>query len=86
MCPVGSLCQELNKDPSPLADKADALLRLQLEWITQQFRLMGRDDAEDLGLTLLIRLQGMSVLANALSDPRVVDREVAMLDSWLQAI
>ena len=44
-------CQELNKDEaSALADSADGLLDAQVEWVTEQFRAMGRQDAEDLGL------------------------------------
>lgn len=85
-CPVGSLCQELNKDPSPLSDKADDILRTQLDWVTEQFGQMAREDAEELGLHMIIDLQGMSVLANAMRDPTVVDREVARLRAWLKAL
>jgi TetR/AcrR family transcriptional repressor of nem operon len=85
-CPVGSLCQELDKDPSPLAQKANSLLATQLEWVTEQFRRMGRNDAENLGVQLMTSLQGMSVLANALADPTVVDREVARLRAWLTTL
>jgi TetR/AcrR family transcriptional repressor of nem operon len=85
-CPVGSLCQELDKDPSPLAQQANTLLATQLKWVTEQFRAMGRVNAEDLGVQLMTSLQGMSILANALADPTVVDREVARLRAWLTTL
>ncbi len=83
-CPVGSLCQELNKELSPLSQEADSILKLQLEWAQAQLRLLGRQDAEGLALHFVSALQGMSLLANALGDPTVVDKEVARLERWIQ--
>lgn len=52
-CPIGSLCQELNKEGGPLADRASSLLEAMLSWAEPQFRLLGKDDdAFDLALHL----------------------------------
>ena len=85
-CPVGSLCQELNKELSPLSREADGILQLQLEWAQAQLRLLAREDAEDLALHFISSLQGMSLLANALGDPTVVDKEVAQLKRWVDRL
>ena len=85
-CPVGSLCQELSKDRTPLSDKADSILKLQLKWVTEQFRLMGKDDAMALGLQIITTLQGASLVANTLKDPGVVEGQVQRLKAWLRNI
>jgi AcrR family transcriptional regulator len=85
-CAVGSLCQELNKERSSLSEKADGILKTQLKWMTTQFRLLGKRDATDLGHELMAMLQGISLLANALNNPNVVDRQVRRLKGWLRAL
>lgn len=85
-CAVGSLCQELNKERTPLSEKADGILKTQLKWLTKQFRLMGKDDAADLGHELMAKLQGISVLANALNSPSLLDRQVRRVKRWLQEL
>ena len=47
---------------------------------------MGRPDAETLALQLVSNLQGMSLVANALDDPSVIDRVVAHSRAWLQSL
>ena len=37
-CPVGSLCQELDKERMPVAKQADGLIKIQLKWVIAQFR------------------------------------------------
>lgn len=83
-CPVGSLCQELNKERTPLARQADGLLKFQLDWATEQFRLMGRRDAAALGRQLIAGLQGASLLAHALQDPGVFHEAIQRQQAWLE--
>ncbi len=85
-CPVGSLCQELNKYQTSLSDKADEIVKLQLKWTTEQFRLMSKDNAVELGLQFITTLQGASLLANTLKDPGVVAGQVQRLKTWLRNI
>ncbi len=82
-CPVGSMCQELDKDRQPVSDKADALVHWQLKWVTDQFKHMGHTDADKLGIQLTSALHGCCVLANALNDPKIVELEIARLKSWI---
>jgi len=87
-CPVGSLCQELKKDPaSPaLTDMADALLQDQLEWVTAQFRAMGQAQAYAMGLRFIASLQGASLIANATHDTQVLIDMADQLRSWVAGL
>ena len=82
-CPVGSLSQELNKPPTTGRDKVNQALILRAQWASEQFRLMGRRDAQDLGVSLIASIQGVILMANALKDPEVIVRQVNQLKTWL---
>lgn len=83
-CPVGSLCQELNKEHTRLAGKADEIIKAQVKWAAGQFKLMGRKDAADLAVQLVATLQGVSLLANAMQSSEVVARQAQRLYHWLR--
>lgn len=78
-CPFGSLAQELCKTESPLADQARELIRGHVDWVTEQFRLMGKEDASDLGLQFIATVQGTSLLASTFCDPGIVERQMNLL-------
>lgn len=82
-CPVGSLSQELNKAPVTGRDKISQALILRAQWASEQFRLMGQRDSQDLGVSLIASVQGIILMANALKDPEVIERQVGQLKSWL---
>jgi TetR/AcrR family transcriptional repressor of nem operon len=82
-CPVGSLCQELNKDSSQLAARVDEIIKAEVKWATEQFKLIGRKDAADLAVQLIATLQGVSLLANAMKSPPLVGRQLARLHDWV---
>ena len=82
-CPIGSLCQELDKHRTPLAEKADGLLRRQLAWVVEQFRQLGKDNADALGLWLMANMQGALLLANALNDASIVAQQIEQLKAWI---
>ena len=65
-CPIGSMCQELDKDRQPVSDKADKLVHWQLKWITDQFKHMGHADADKLGIQLTSALHGMQCVGQRL--------------------
>jgi hypothetical protein len=46
---------------------------------------MGRVDAQELGVWLIGSVQGVTLMANALRDPGVVDRQISQLKAWIQA-
>ncbi len=87
-CPVGSLAQELAKGEgrSPLADRIDATLREKLDWVIEQFHLMGRADAEELGMQAFATVQGSMELTYALHDPKVIGTQIRRLREWLATL
>jgi TetR/AcrR family transcriptional regulator, transcriptional repressor for nem operon len=86
-CPRGSLCQELGKSDHPLAEQAKALFRSQLEWVEQQFRLLGHSEAAaDLAIDLLAAMQGASLLTSSFHTPDLLNRQLARLEDWLTHI
>ncbi len=85
-CPIGSLCQELNKHNSRLADKANAILNTELAWLREQLQAMKVDDAERLAQHLVARFQGASLLANSLGDPKVLSQELEHLIAWVDSL
>jgi len=80
-CPVGSLCQELDKSGEPVADDINALVKTKLEWITEQFIAMGEstDEAKSQAIEFLSSLQGAIMLANSLNEKSILlDRLAGM--------
>ena len=85
-CPVGSLCQELDKERMPVSKQADSLIKIQLKWVTEQFHQMGKKDAEELGLHWMTSIHGTAVMANAMKDPKIIDCGISRLKSWLKKL
>ncbi|MGW3447427.1 TetR/AcrR family transcriptional regulator [Streptomyces sp. NPDC001076] len=89
-CPTGTLAAELGKRTEGTLDaEAGAVIRRLLDWAAGQFRemrLSGSDDPDDLALTLVSGYQGMSLLAHALRDPGIMDREGGRLLDWLDSL
>ncbi|RDI51073.1 TetR/AcrR family transcriptional regulator [Nocardia mexicana] len=86
-CPTGTLAAELDKRAEGgLDDEAGKVIRVLLTWVERQFRELGRPDPEGLALTLVSGYQGMSLMANALRDPSVMDREGDRLLAWLETV
>lgn len=84
-CAIGSLCTELHKERSTLADRATALFDEQLQWMEAQFAACGRrDDARRLAIHLLSALQGVSALAHSFRDPQLVVDETTELKKWVR--
>jgi AcrR family transcriptional regulator len=84
-CPIGSLCQELNKcrADTPLAARADDIFGNQIKWATRQFKALGKRDASELAVQLIASLQGTILLANATSSPEMADRQLLRLGRWI---
>lgn len=83
-CPIGSLCQELDKERQPIAHEADGLLHWILQWVTDQFREMGHKNADSLGVQMVSTLQGICIVSNSLNDPQVVVTELERTKSWVR--
>jgi len=80
-CPIGSLCQELDKNRSGLSARANEILEWLVQWTGQQFRLLGGE--ESLGVEFIAGLQGASLVAHAFNDPEVLNRHVQQSREWL---
>lgn len=86
-CPVGSLCAELGKEQSPLAEQAARPLRELRVWIEAQFAALGREkEKAALALHLLAALQGVSLLANCFRDSSLVNQEGELLKVWIDTL
>jgi AcrR family transcriptional regulator len=83
-CPIGSLCQELNKEGGALAGEAAGVFAASLGWLEEQFRLLGAGrESPGHALHLLSALQGASLLTNTFRDPKLMLRETIRLKEWV---
>ena len=83
-CPCGSLSQEIAKSDDQLARKTAEIFRYQIEWVTQQFCLLGKgEEASDLAVDLVAWLQGASVLAQSAHSPDLLTRKLIRMEKWL---
>lgn len=85
-CPHGTLCSELDKRGGDLAEAAAVLMRIRVDWVQEQFRLLGRKDARDLAITLVSTIQGASLLANSYRDPAVLTGQIQRLQRWVRTL
>jgi len=82
-CPLGTLSYELSRVEGPLSAAPGELIGVLLDWSRAQFEALGSEDAQAEALTFVTSLQGMSLVANALKDPGVIDQTVSGLRSWI---
>lgn len=85
-CPVGSLCQELDKERSPLSIKANRILEEQIAWAAEQFRNLGATDPEGDGRELVARTQGAALVAHLLNDPAVLREQLQRVRQWIEIV
>jgi AcrR family transcriptional regulator len=85
-CPHGTLSSELAKQAQGSDPLATRLMQIQLHWAQQQFRAMGRRDAHDLAVELLVGYQGSAVLTNALGQPDLMARQARRLEKWIDGL
>ena len=86
-CPVGSLFHELSKIDHEKEPDAVKLFDLFRHWLCRQFKKMGHTrDADYLAMTLLARSQGVATVANAYPQEDFLEREVAQMPAWLDAL
>lgn len=85
-CPNGSLCQELDKERSAISEKSDGVIKKHIEWVSGQMRLMGKKGKEPKALAthFIAALQGAILVAHALNEPGVVEREAKTLRQWIK--
>jgi AcrR family transcriptional regulator len=84
-CPIGTLCTELANSGTSHPLTAP-LMQTLVDWAEQQFHAMGRRDAHDLALELMIAYQGSTVVTNALGQPDLMAREARRLEKWITTL
>ena len=83
-CPIGTLCTELSKLNHKAKNDANELFMLFQTWMVRQFNEIGIfENANKYALHLLMRTQGMAVIANAFHDENFVQTEVDEACSWI---
>lgn len=85
-CPIGGLCQELNKSDSPVRNEAAALLSGLLQWLEGQFAEMGHNDARSLALHFVSMSQGASLVASTLQEKSVLRHQLDQLKAWVESL
>jgi AcrR family transcriptional regulator len=85
-CALGTLCTELANQPGQSPSLTAPLMQTLLDWAEQQFRAMGRRDAHDLALELVIAYEGSAVLTNAMAQPELMARQARRLEKWINAL
>jgi AcrR family transcriptional regulator len=85
-CPHGTLCLELAKQDAGSERIAAPLMQIPVDWAEQQFRAMGRRDARDLALELVISYQGNAVLTSALGRAELMARQARRIEKWIDAL
>jgi len=84
-CPIGSLSSELAKDDTELHEVSRQAFVLLRDWIGQQFEALGLNNADDLAMDLLARMQGVTVMACAFKDVDFVKRSHQEIKDWINA-
>lgn len=85
-CPVGTLTGELGKN-SAAENPAQPLFDLFRQWLAHQFEALGHGkEADTLALHLLGRAQGITVISHVYRDPKLLKREVGLLQDWLTGL
>lgn len=85
-CAIGSLCQELCKANTPLAEAAASLMNKLLDWVQVQLRELGRDEneARSLAVKLVSYMQGMSLLSNTFKDENIAKNQSNAFDELVE--
>ncbi|MGI9294548.1 MAG: TetR/AcrR family transcriptional regulator [Pseudomonadales bacterium] len=85
-CPMGSLSIEFGKCDSPLTKRANDLLLGHVSWTNKQLQAMGRPDAQELAIRMVSNLQGAGMIAHAMHDPGVLDKEIDRIIEWVRKL
>ena len=87
-CPHGSLCQELDKEDSQLAQVAARIFQVYLDWAERQFLLLGKaeQEARDLAIDLISSLQGAYVLTASFRSTEMLERKLKRLETWVLSL
>jgi TetR/AcrR family transcriptional repressor of nem operon len=82
---LGSLCQELGKETSEIANLASDLMQKLVSWVEKQFKDLGKGERSmTLAEHLIARIQGLSLLTLTFKDPSFLQNQTTHLESWIE--
>ena len=84
-CPMGSLNVELGKAQPALKAKAKKMFDLFRDWLATQLAALGHDNASEMALRVLGRMQGVAVLVQVYGDRDYFREQLAELEAWIAA-
>ncbi len=82
-CPIGSLSTELAKEEADLQQKSRLVFEVILEWAGKQFTALEMNNASELAMDMMARMQGIIVMACAFKDAAFLQRSVNELKQWV---
>lgn len=86
-CRVGTLCQEFSKESGVLHKLVANIMMDALLWMEAQFCKLGFiEEASDLSLDLMYKLQGAFLLGYALKDSNLITRQIRLLQDFVQEL
>ncbi|WP_145924806.1 hypothetical protein [Syntrophotalea acetylenivorans] len=85
-CPVGSLSQEVHKSIGCHTDVLPDALKDHHGWLSEQFRLMGKKDADALAGQFFSIIQGACLLASSFNDPEIFVEQGERLKDWVKSL
>ncbi|MBE9567541.1 MAG: TetR/AcrR family transcriptional regulator [Proteobacteria bacterium] len=75
--------QELSRPEISRQEKSKQVFLLLRDWVQKQFAALGVDDAADLAMDLLARMQGVTVMACAFKDADFMRRSHREINDWI---
>ena len=86
-CPYGTLSSELTKRDDASSKALTArLMETLVGWVEEQFAALGRRDARDCAIELVVAYQGAAVVGSALGKPEVMARGASRLKKWIDSL
>jgi len=86
-CPYGTLCADLAKrEGEEPSERAAQLMTTLISWTEQQLVAMGRRDAHDLAVEIIVAYQGSALVASALGDATFFTEQMRRVEKRIDAL
>ena len=86
-CPYGTLSSELTKrGDAPSKALTAQLMEKLVGWVEEQFAALGRRDARECAIELVVVYQGTAVVGSALGQHEVMARGASRLKKWIDSL
>ena len=85
-CPIGSLFVELGKADKALQRNIKILFKVFIDWLDEQFSLLGLANAPILARDLVAKVQGVALLSNVFEDNAFIDHSIIDIHSWIDSL